>query len=119
MELKHGTTRKVLLAGRYAFKVPNWEEYRLFLHGLLANMQETRFNRGLTQPPSTRQMMCPVLFALWGGWLVVMPRCEPIARNSFFRLKYKRFTDRGIPVEHKLDSYGRLDGKIIAIDYGS
>lgn len=136
MQIKHGTTRKVLLVGRYAIKFPNWDEYRLFLNGLLCNMQEARWWREM---PEARRMMCPVLFSIWGGWLVVMPRCEPISRKSFGQLKrypigkttargYRtnmfigydtRYNRAGIPVEYKLDSYGRYRGRIVALDYGS
>jgi hypothetical protein len=131
IEMKHGTTRKVLLIGKYAFKFPNWDEYRLFLHGLLANQQEALWWREMRDPPEVRTMMCPVLFYAWGGWLVVMPRCKPLSRKEFLRLaKYRannnlftgfetEFNRVGIPVECKACSFGRLDGRIVAVDYGS
>ncbi len=113
---RFGTTRSVLLIGRYAVKVPSIKEWRLFLLGLLANMQEVSFSRcGWPE-------LCPVVFSIHGGLLVVMLRAEPITRDEFFALDVEIWRDRGeyvIPVEDKLDSFGQLNGSIVAVDYGS
>jgi hypothetical protein len=56
-----------------------------------------------------------------GGWLLVMPRCEPISQeltDAEFE-KFAHHDDRWIPVENKADSFGILDGRLVAIDYGS
>ncbi len=111
-----GTTRTVLLIGRWAVKVPSLTEWRLFLLGLLANMQEACLSRcGWPE-------LCPVTFSIPGGWLIVMHRAEPITRDEFFTLDVERWRNRDeytVPVEAKLDSFGRLNGSIVAIDYGS
>ena len=66
--------------------------------------------------------LCPVLFALPGGFLNVMRRAEPLTREEFFALDFKAFVEKlgyCVPVENKLDSFGKLSGKIVAVDYGS
>ena len=116
MEIKHGTTRVVVLTGRYAFKLPTYVQWNLFLHGLLANMQEATFSK--TGWPK----LCPVRFHIPGGFLTVMDRAEPLTRDEFFNLNIDEWTENGdyvIPVEAKLDSFGKLNGKIVAVDYGN
>lgn len=113
---KYGTTRTVLLTKNYAFKFPTFVEWRLFLKGLLGNIQETQFS------PLSKQL-CPVLFSIPGGFLVVMPRCKPLTLDEFSNLDYESFIyktpDLVLPVENKLDSFGLYEGRIVAVDYGS
>ncbi len=112
MEIRHGTTRTVLLIGRWAFKIPSFVEWRLFLLGLLANMQERKFTT-LGDP-----LLCPVIFQVPGGFLCVMPRCTPLTRHEYSEhlVELKNWP---LPVEHKLDSVGWLNGRIVAVDYGN
>lgn len=120
MQVKHGTTRIVFLVGRLAFKLPTVTSYRLFLHGLLANMQEAQWWQNLREPKAQR-LMCPVKLYIPGGFLIVMPRCKPISRKTFFNCRplNREFKNAGIPVENKLDSFGRYKKNIVAVDYGS
>ena len=111
-----GATRWVLLVGRYALKFPLVQTWRTFLNGLLANMQEREFAR--TGWPE----LCPVLFSLPGGWLVVMPRCAPLTCYEYNDLDTREFIERRdgvVPVEEKPDSFGWLNGRIVAVDYGT
>jgi hypothetical protein len=116
-----GATRFVVLTRRWAIKLPRLVSWRLFLCGLLANMQEREFSR--TGWPE----LCPVLFSLPGGWLVVMPRAEPLEDGEWALLDImgtrEQWADRGeyvVPVEMKRDSFGWLpDRGIVAVDYGS
>lgn len=113
----NGTTRSVILVGRFAFKFPcvvhGW---RNFLRGLIANSMERMWWRS-----GVNDGLCPVLWSLPGGWLVVMPRCDPVVDVAKV---YDAFIDRGdwvIPAENKDDSFGWLggeDGRLVAVDYG-
>lgn len=119
IERKYGTTRAVLLIGQYAIKVPSFVEWRLFLYGLLGNMQEVVFWKGL---PTSRSMMCPVLFSIPGGFLIIMRRAESVSVEEFLEKSQKWFNEArnlSIPVENKVDSWGRINNKIVAVDYGS
>jgi len=115
--MKQGATRNVFLTKRYAIKIPRFVEWRLFLHGLLANMQEANFWRQLKS-----DKLCPVLFAISGGFLIVMARASEFSRSDHADFDFDSFVDAGdwvVPVENKQDSFGWFQGRIVAIDYGT
>lgn len=109
----------VVFAFGLAFKIPSVFEWRLFLHGLIGNMQERTFSGFCPDK------LCPLLFSLPGGFLNVMPECKPL--SSEFYLDEFDFDDfcacdegadvSGI-VEDKRDSFGVLGNRIVAVDYG-
>lgn len=115
---RFGTHRTTWLIGKYALKVPVFVEWRLFLLGLLANMQEARFSAcGWPE-------LCPVVLACPGGFFNVMHRAEPLTRMEFeaFSERYLSFVsklDYRVPAENKMDSFGKLNGRVVAVDYGS
>jgi hypothetical protein len=118
-QIKDGVTRRVFLIGRWAFKIPHPRSWKFFLLGLLANMQEREWS-------SFSERLCPVRWALPGGWLVVMPRAEPISDDDWALLLpilgYEAFinhNDCRLPVEQKRCSFGLLEGRLVAVDYGS
>lgn len=118
MRILHGSARVVLLIGPWAFKLPTYVEWRLFLRGLLANMQERQLWRFLRDDSA----LCPVHFALPGGWLIVMPRAEALTDEEFLDLPVEDFLDRGdwvVPAERKTDSFGWWRGRLVAVDYGN
>jgi hypothetical protein len=113
---RQGCTRIVILTKRYAFKIPNIEEYRLFLQGLLANMQEVVFSS------AKYEGFCPVIFYLQFGLLIVMPRVKVLTDEEFQKFDYETFRERydyEIPSERKASSFGWLNDEIVAIDYGN
>jgi hypothetical protein len=112
---RKGCTRLVVLTRRFAFKVPNPSEWRLFLHGLIANMQERQFSK------AGWPELCPVKFALPLGFLVVMDRAQPMTREQWDAFDAEAFCtkdDYCIPAELKMDSFGWLRGRAVAVDYG-
>ncbi len=111
-----GATRVVILTKKYAFKIPTFATYTRFLHGLLANVQEVEWSK--TGYPE----LCPVCVSLPLGLLVVMPRCEPLTDEQYAAFDPEQWIDREnyiLPVEAKQDSFGILNGRIVAVDYGS
>src|ERR1051326_2954660 len=120
-----GVTRTVVLTRRFAIKVPTLVYgWRMFLYGLLANMQECAWS-------GADERLCPVRFALPGGLLIIMPRCEALTDEEFIANvipKWGQVADEetgmplpysvNLPVEVKSCSFGRLKGKIVAVDYG-
>jgi hypothetical protein len=117
MKICYGTTRIVFLIGKIAIKIPSITEYRLFLHGLLANMQEVTFSK-------TKWIeLCPILFHIPFGFLVVMKRATPLTREQFETFNIDEFRENPDHlltfVEAKMDSFGIVDGRIVAVDYGS
>lgn len=112
--IKTGVTRLVILIGSIAFKLPRFDYgWGGGLRGLLANMQEKTFH-------TLSDKACPVLFSIPGGWLIVMPRCQPLTDDQWNDLQSQGVYDYlPIPVEFKRDSFGVLNNEIVAVDYGS
>ncbi|WP_085033923.1 hypothetical protein [Ensifer aridi] len=114
---RKGTTRIVFLIGLVAIKVPNFlNGWKLFLCGLLANMQERQFGA------AGWDGLCPVLWSLPGGWVVVMRRARVMTPEEFLAFDAEAFCNRSeyvLPVEAKSSSFGFIDGQIVAVDYGS
>ena len=116
LEVKHGASRVVILTKNYAIKLPTWKHYRLFLHGLLANMQEGTWGE------VGYEGFAPVIRSNPLGFYVVMKRAREMTMEEYLEFDYLAFVDRPdyrIPAENKPDSFGWIDGKIVAIDYGS
>lgn len=131
---RNGVTREVLLTGRYAIKLPKLTGgWSFFLRGLLANMQERRC--GAARWPE----LCPVVFSSPGGWILVMRRTEPLTEEGWKQFRRELIGDQAlatdarrgfikpwndasagyvVPVDLKRDSFGLLDGFIVAVDYG-
>lgn len=116
-----GATRVVFLVGNYAIKIPRLCSWKHFLQGLLANMQERTFAK------TGCLKLCPIPFSLPGGWLVVMRRARPLSDDQY-RVLWEELdswlVDTGkramvIPAEKKQDSFGWIDGILVAVDYGS
>jgi hypothetical protein len=110
-----GISRTVLLVGPLAIKVPTvrygWAK---FLRGLLANMQEREWARMVDG------RLCPIVFSLPGGWLVVMLRARPLTDYEWRALDpIVGDAFRELPVERKSDSFGVLYGRYVAVDYGN
>lgn len=108
ISLKRGITREVLLIGKYA----SFRSWWLFLEGLQCNMQETDRQR-------CSEYFCPIIFRIPGGFLNVMPRAtETTLTDDEFR-EFRELNELHIYVEGKDCSFGILNGKLIAVDYGS
>ncbi len=110
-----GSSRWVILTNKWAIKIPSLYSYRMFLIGLLANMQEVLFSM------TNDVRLCPIYFYIIGGFCVVMPRVEPISDEDYSITDLKMFCNNGdmiIPVELKYNSFGLLRGKLVAIDFG-
>lgn len=113
---RRGATRLVFLTKRRVYKIPSLFSWKHFLLGLLANIQERQFGR-LGWPE-----LCPVAWSLPGGWLVVMPRCRPMTRAEFDETDLEALASQPayrVPAELKIDSWGWLNGRLVAFDYGS
>ena len=105
-----GCNRITVLTKRYAIKIPNIRSYTQTLWGLLDNTNEVKCRK--------LEGVCPVIFWLPLGILNVMPRCTPISDDQFSSLNYEAYRMRGVTVEYKRCSFGLLNGRIVAVDYG-
>jgi len=112
-----GSTRWVFFIGRVAVKIPSLHNWRIFLRGILSNMQEIDFSKCSEMKPK----LCPVLFYLPCGLLVVMPRVRILAKDEIPTEELERFCIEDnfkIPAELKHDSFGYFNNKLVAVDYG-
>ena len=116
MKIKYGSSRTVILTKKYAYKLPYIGLWKNFLWGLIANMNEVEFNR-LKDP-----RLAKVIFHLPAGFLVVMKKAKPLGIHEWNRKKFAEFSARHkgfvLPTELKPDSFGYIEGKLVAIDYG-
>ena len=80
----------MFLTKHYAIKIPRFVEWRLFLFGLLANMQEARFWWHLHS-----EKLCPVVWSLHGGFCVIMPRTHPLTQEDYTALDFEQFIHDG------------------------
>jgi hypothetical protein len=117
--VNYGASRTVFLIGKFAIKVPKMSEWRCFLNGLLHNMEEANFQKFYAKRGIP---VCPVLFAIPGGWANVMPRVPILSQDEWFTLSgeiYDTFIDKhSMNIEMKRDSFGWLNERVVVIDYG-
>jgi len=59
--------------------------------------------------------LCPVEFYVPLGLAVIMPRLDSVDRDDL----PERDAYDGLPVDYKLTNFGKLDDRIVLIDYGS
>lgn len=110
----HGLTRSVVLVGRLAIKLPQhrygWFRFR---QGLAANRKEAGVWR--KRPDDVR--LCPVLFALPGGLLLVQRRVDRVLRWDETD-PIQDFACEDLTSDTKPVNFGVLDGRIVLLDYG-
>ena len=107
-----GITRTVILIRSWAIKVPTLRYgWRMFLSGLLANLQERQWWGWWPNNPR----LCPVLRSSRLGFWLVMARTEDIEEHEM----PPRGEYLDLPLDYKADNFGRIDGRIVLRDYGS
>lgn len=110
IEVHKGVTRTVVLCGAFAFKFPSCRSWKMFLNGLLANMQEREW-------AGHDNRLCPIIWASCWGWLVVMRRAEPLTDRTWYAMRLQAWN--GLPLDWKKANFGRLDGRVVLVDYGN
>ncbi len=113
--IKKGLTRVCYLIGEYAIKLPRINRWEWFLKGLLGNMQERHYSK-------LSDVFCPVVFCVWGGWLIVMRRATPMTDVQFEEIPLEFYTEHRhlqMTTEYKIDSFGWYKGRVVSVDYGT
>lgn len=112
-----GCYRQVLLVRRWALKFPRVNDgwYR-FLEGLLSNMHEVENWKDRDIEEDAK--MCPILWWLPGGFLVVQRRAQPVPTRWWtWRQEAQRwFQGRGWRDSMNNNNYGVLDGRVVRFD---
>lgn len=124
MKYAEGVTRKVFIFSKFVVKIPNFKELRLFLSGILANLQEKQWS-GI-HPDLAR-----VLFCSWFGLVLVMEKAEVCAERMgedeswgpFIEMLEERYKDdefkEFILSDGKPYNWGYIGNRLVKIDYGS
>jgi hypothetical protein len=115
VKFERGNFRWVVLTQQYAIKIPR---LRYLVNGMRCN----RWEREMWQrwrPIFGWRHLCPVLRADSLGLLVLMPRARtPV---TFAEVAAERPNDdypEATDEPTKPDDYGRIDGQLVALDYG-
>jgi len=108
-----GVFRRVLLVGPWALKLPR-------IRNLPAGLRCNRWEREVWQrwrPAFGWEGLCPVLFADPFGLVVVMPRAEqPVSQAEAHAAVPDHYPAPWC--EGKPQDYGRVAGRVVALDYG-
>lgn len=102
-----GRNRFVILTRRHAIKFPSLRSWRDFLFGVLNNLNERDSCRN-------HPAYCPVLWSAPGGLAIVMPRAKIMDDAAFAQIK----APAAPGAEHKASSWGTINGRLVAVDYG-
>ena len=119
MPIAHGTTRAVLCVGPYAIKFAKGKRGRrcnAYEAALWAKTTDVR-----------RSMLCPIIAALPYGLAIVMRRAAPLSEaEKDYLIETDGFPDWDYvppddtaPFEYKASDWGRLEGRLVALDYSA
>lgn len=142
LKLAYGCTRIVLLTKKYAIKFPNFTySWYHFLKGLLANVSEnetwkyTKYRElepyaHLASPfgkyESYSDLLCPVKWCSWGGWILVMEKADCLRHENEIRQMasdekplpmYVNWINNGYDGDIKPDNFGYYKNRLVKIDY--
>lgn len=116
-----GASRWVICVGKYAIKFPSLRNYISFLWGLENNWKELnnyrKYGKGGYYPI---EKLCPIVFSLPLGIVLIMKRAKIFTDKEFSFFNYEAFiktNNTELPVEKKSDSFGVLNGRVVAVDY--
>ncbi len=129
-----GITRIVFVFKTFVIKIPNFRySFQHFLKGLIGNINESQTWKYNRHRPEILEMICPVLWCSWGGWVLIMKRADVdgyiewikslpplpegtdlIEHNKMF---YSKWINAGLGGDDKADNYGFLKGNVVKIDY--
>ncbi len=113
--VKTGLSRTVYLTKKNAYKVPTFRNgLTHFLLGWVSNQQEKQWS-------GYKSWLCPVeRYYLW-GFVIRMPRLKiGVGKREIegMREMMGELDKELFGSDHKTDNYGKMDGKIMKVDYG-
>jgi len=117
--ISHGTTRVVICLGPYAIKIAKGKR------GRRCNLFEAALWKRTTE--RRRKMFCPILAAMPFGVALLMKRATQlteeekdhlIVTDGFPDWDYVP-PDETAPFEYKASDWGRLEGRLVALDYSA
>lgn len=116
--IHHGTTRNVLLIGRWAIKTPTMRSCLLWHSGCVANIQERLLWHGYRD-----HRLAPVRWGDPFGLVLVMDRADKVFDDGSDREDLDKFlkecSEAFLPVDPKYSNIGKFGDTLKLIDYGS
>lgn len=79
-----GSTRVVLVFKHFVVKIPTFTSWKLFLNGILANLQERQFSK------LQNENLAEVIFSDPLGIVVVMERVREVNHRGMFEVELQR-----------------------------
>lgn len=120
-----GITRLVFEFKNVVIKVPNYSySWEHFLKGLIANIQESTTWKYNKHKPEITNILCPVVWTSWGGWILIMKKADVKKHIDYVRSLpkegniYSKWETCGFIGDNKADNYGFIGERIVKIDYG-
>jgi len=115
----NGDTRLVFVFDKYVVKVPRmfskpnnkfYGKVISFLNGWTANRNEYIWHKS-----NLYGYLCPIKYSFLFSLIIIMPKAEPLSEYIYKNIRKRKFGG----YEHKQDSYGLLNNKIVIVDYGN
>jgi hypothetical protein len=120
MKTLRGSTRLTILCGKWAIKIPySKSEFYGYIHGILSGWKSNRNEFVWSKCNKETQMysfLCPVRCSFLFSMIIVMDKATPISCSDFKNIDKQSFDFGGY--EHKQDSFGKINGEVVIVDYG-
>ena len=138
---RRGVTRIVFIFKNVVVKIPNFTySWKHFLIGITNNIQEKEMWRAMVcvgnefkTPPSKyfgnyilmSDLLCPVRWASWGGWILIMEKADVEKHIEEVRslnpgcpyFSYSDWKNNGLDGDDKPDNFGYYKNRLVKIDY--
>lgn len=121
IKIEYGSTRTVFVLKHFVIKIPTNKEYRLFLHGVLANLQEKRWSG--KHSDLAKVIFCDIL-----GLFLIMQKAEILDNSDYTSIwlqcelerKYKDDDLKEFLMsDSKPSNWGYINNHLVKIDYGN
>lgn len=119
MKIELGATRRVFVFNKFVIKIPNTQQYDLFLSGILANLQEKLWTG--SHPDLAKVHWCGFL-----GLVLIMEKTVPLWRDDWevftaeLEDKYKDDELKDFMLSDcKPSNWGYVGDHLVKIDYGN
>ena len=117
---KRGSTRIVFVFKHFVIKFPSPASWKLFLHGLLANIQEGSFTKSMINQTG----LTPVYYFNSLGFCVISKRARTVNHRGLFWVELTRLVATSElhkdfwSSDAKPENFGFINNQLVKIDLG-
>ncbi len=118
MKIELGATRRVFIFKKFVIKIPNIQQYNLFLHGILANLQENLFS-------GIHSDLANVIWCDKLGLILIMEKAKILNNEDWdiVDILIKKYEDDEMKEfllsDFKPSNWGYINNKLVKVDYGN